>query len=60
MQLLKIPINAISRINFICKKEKVLKALKFGDRINITTSNTNIIGVNREEPNSNELYDLPS
>ena len=33
--MLKIPLNAIGRINYVAKKKNYIKGLKFGDRQNI-------------------------
>ena len=34
VEINKMPISTISRINYMCKKQKAIKGLKFGDRQN--------------------------
>lgn len=56
-EALKMPISAISRINCICKKQKVLKGLKFGDRQNglIADISTGVI----DGPDAEQLNNIP-
>ena len=56
---LKMPVSAISRINYICNHQKSVKGLKFGDRqnqINATIST----GVLDNEPDLRDLNNIPN
>ena len=47
VEFFKMPISAVSRINFMTKKQKYIKVLKFGDRQNLI-GNAITTGINYE------------
>ena len=59
VEILKIPVSAVSRVNFICKKEKALKGLKFSDRSKNTFNDSFRTGVH-VEPDVEQLNNLPT
>ena len=54
----KMPVSAISRINDVCKKQKSIKGLKFGDRQNMTIEAIDTGVLDASDPE--ELHNVPN
>ena len=54
VEVFKMPISAISRINYMCKRQKAVKGLKFGDRQNLI-NNSISTGVYDSAPNPEQF-----
>jgi len=60
MEVIKMPISTISQINYMCKRQKVVKGLQFGDRQNLIDDAIRT-GVDDEgRPNPELLHNIPN
>ena len=55
----KMPVTAISRINYMCRQQKAVKGMKFGDLQN-SIDDAIRTGVIEDNPATDSLYNIPN